>query len=132
MASLGGSFVSGNIEDYYLTPYDLGYGAFVKFDHDFVGRAPLEKLAANPTRQKVTLLWNGDDVARAFKTMSDEGDITKYIDTPLANYATLPYDRVMKSGKVIGLSTYTGYTYNERSWLSLGIVNKSRRRRVRK
>jgi len=36
MASLGGSFVSGNIEDYYLTPYDLGYGAFVKFDHDFV------------------------------------------------------------------------------------------------
>jgi vanillate/3-O-methylgallate O-demethylase len=123
MASLGGSFVSRSIEDYYLTPYDLGYGAFVKFDHDFVGRAAVEKMAANPPRQKVTLLWNGDDVARAFKTMSDEGDITKYIDTPLANYATLPYDRVMKNGKVIGLSTYTGYTYNERTWLSLGIVN---------
>src|SRR4051812_8582504 len=123
MASLGGSFVSRNIEDYYLTPYDLGYGAFVKFDHDFTGRAEVEKMAAHPPRQKVTLLWNGDDVARAFKTMSDDGDITKYIDTPLANYATLPYDRVMKSGKAIGLSTYTGYTYNERSWLSLGIVN---------
>jgi vanillate/3-O-methylgallate O-demethylase len=123
MASLGGSFVSRNVEDYYLTPYDLGYGPFVKFDHDFVGRAALEAVAAHPLRQKVTLLWNGDDVARAFKTMSDDGDITKYIDTPLANYATLPYDRVMKSGKVAGLSTYTGYTYNERSWLSLGIVN---------
>ena len=36
---------------------------------------------------------------------------------------TLPFDRVMKSGKAVGLSTYTGYTYNERSWLSLGIVN---------
>ena len=123
MASLGGSFVSTNIEDYYVTPYDLGYGPFVKFDHDFVGRAALEAMAANPPRQKVTLLWNGDDVARAFKTMSDDGDITKYIDTPLANYATLPYDRVMKSGKTVGLSTYTGYTYNERSWLSLGVVN---------
>ena len=123
MASLGGSFVSRNIEDYYLTPYDLGYGPFVKFDHDFVGRAGLEQMSAHPARQKVTLLWNGDDVARAFKTMSDDGDITKYIDTPLANYATLPYDRVMKSGKVVGVSTYTGYTYNERSWLSLGIVN---------
>ena len=123
MASLGGSFVSRNIEDYYLTPYDLGYGAFVKFDHDFVGRAAVEKMAANPPRQKVTLLWNGDDVARAFKTMSDDGDITKYIDQPLANYASLPYDRVMKNGKVVGLSTYTGYTYNERSWLSLGVVN---------
>ena len=123
MASLGGSFVSKDIEAYYLTPYDLGYGPFVKFEHDFVGRQALETMAANPLRQKVTLLWNGDDVARAFKTMSDDGDITKYIDTPLANYATLPYDRVMKGGKVVGLSTYTGYTYNERSWLSLGIVN---------
>ena len=123
MASLGGSYVSRSIEDYYLTPYDLGYGPFVKFDHDFIGRAAVEKMAANPPRQKVTLLWNGDDVARAFKTMSDDGDITKYIDTPLANYASLPYDRVMKGGKAVGLSTYTGYTYNERSWLSLGIVN---------
>ena len=123
MASLGGSFVSKNIADYYLTPFDLGYGMFVKFDHDFIGRAALEKIAASPQRQKVTLMWNGDDVARAFKTMSDDGDITKYIDMPLANYATLPYDKVVKSGKTVGLSTYTGYTYNERSWLSLGIVN---------
>ena len=48
MASLGGSFTSTNISDYYLTPWDLGYGQFVKFDHDFVGRAALEKLAAKP------------------------------------------------------------------------------------
>ena len=125
MASLGGSFTSKNIADYYLTPFDLGYGMFVKFDHDFIGRAALEKIAASPQRQKVTLMWNGEDVARAFKTMSDDGDITKYIDTPLANYATLPYDKVVKDGKTVGLSTYTGYTYNERSWLSLGIMNNA-------
>ena len=40
-ASLGGSFVSKNIESYYLTPYDLGYGSFLRFDHDFIGRAAL-------------------------------------------------------------------------------------------
>src|SRR5213076_1680863 len=33
--SLGGSFYSDNIEDYYLTPWDLGYGTFVRYDHDF-------------------------------------------------------------------------------------------------
>ena len=38
MASLGGSYVSANIAGYYLTPWDLGYGPFVKFDHDFIGR----------------------------------------------------------------------------------------------
>ena len=97
MASLGGSFYSKNIADYYLTPYDLGYGPFVKFDHDFVGRAALEKMAAEPRRKKVTLVWNGDDVERAFGSLfHDSGDIAKYIDLPLANYSTLPYDKVVK------------------------------------
>ena len=103
--------LSDNIEDYYLTPFDLGYGQFVKFDHDFVGRAGVEAMAAHPKRTKVTLVWNGDDVARALGTLfHDGGDIAKYIDLPLANYATLPYDKVLKGGKTVGLSTYTGYT----------------------
>jgi vanillate/3-O-methylgallate O-demethylase len=72
MASLGGSFYSPNIADYYLTPYDLGYGPFVKFDHDFVGRAALEKIAGNQRRRKVTLVWNGDDVGRALTTLFHE------------------------------------------------------------
>ena len=103
MASLGGSFYSNDIADYYLTPYDLGYGPFVKFDHDFVGRAALEKMAANQKRKKVTLVWNGEDVERAFGTLfHGGGDIAKYIDLPLANYSTLPYDKVLKNGKTVG------------------------------
>jgi vanillate/3-O-methylgallate O-demethylase len=125
MASLGGSFTSDNIEDYYLTPYDLGYGPFVKFDHDFIGREALETMAANPPRQKVTLVWNGDDVAKVFGSLFDGGgDISKYIDLPLANYATLPYDKVVKNGRTVGLSTYTGYIYNERAMISLAMVDK--------
>src|SRR5699024_11712508 len=41
--TLAGSFVSQNIEDYYLTPWELGYGSFVKFDHDFIGRRSEER-----------------------------------------------------------------------------------------
>jgi vanillate/3-O-methylgallate O-demethylase len=124
MASLGGSFYSADITDYYLTPYDLGYGPFVKFDHDFVGKEALEKMADKPKRKKVTLVWNGDDIARAFGSLFHAGgDITKYIDLPLANYSTLPYDKVLKAGKTVGLSTYTGYTYNERAMVSLAVIN---------
>jgi vanillate/3-O-methylgallate O-demethylase len=124
MASLGGSFYSDNIEDYYLTPFDLGYGPFVKFDHDFVGRSAVEAIAARPQRSKVTLVWNGDDVSRAMGSLfHDNGDIAKYIDLPLANYATLPYDRVVKGGKTVGLSTYTGYLYNERAMVSLAMLD---------
>jgi glycine cleavage system aminomethyltransferase T len=123
MASLGGSYVAGNIEDYYLTPYDLGYGPFVKFDHDFIGREALEKLAQNQKRRKVTLAWNGEDVAKAMSTLFSDGDKTKYIDLPLANYSTLPYDKIVKDGKTIGLSTYTGYSTNEGTILSLSMID---------
>jgi vanillate/3-O-methylgallate O-demethylase len=124
MASLGGSFYSNDITDYYLTPYDLGYGPFVKFDHDFIGREALEKMAGQQKRKKVTLVWNGDDVAHVFDTLFHAGtDITKYLDLPLANYATLPFDKVMRNGDIVGLSTYTGYLYNERAMVSLAVVD---------
>jgi glycine cleavage system aminomethyltransferase T len=123
-ASLGGSFYSNDITDYYLTPYDLGYGGFVKFDHEFVGRAAVEKMGANQRRKKVTLVWNGDDVARAFGSLFRAGgDIAKYIDLPLANYSTLPFDKVLKGGRIVGVSTYTGYTYNERAVISLAVID---------
>lgn len=123
-ASLGGSFSSSNIEDYYLTPWDLGYGFMVKFDHDFIGREALEKVAPNPRRKKVTLAWNGDDVTRAMGSMfSKDQDPYKWIDFPLTNYASLSYDKVLKNGKMVGLSTFSSYSYNERSMLSLGIVD---------
>jgi vanillate/3-O-methylgallate O-demethylase len=122
-ASLGGSFYSRDIRDYYLTPYDLGYGPFVKFDHDFIGRTALETMT--PKRRKVTLVWNGPDVTRAFGSLFDGGgDIAKYIDLPLANYATLPFDKVVRGGKIVGLSTYTGYLYNERAMVSLAVVDQ--------
>ena len=123
MASLGGSYESASITDYYLTPWDLGYGSLVKFDHDFVGRAALETMAGRPHRRKVTLVWNGADVARAFGTMAGGGDIVKYIDMPLANYATLPYDTVLHRVQPAGISTYTGYSYNERAWVSLAMLD---------
>ena len=121
--SLGGSFYSDDISDYYLTPHDLGYWPFVKFDHDFVGREALEEMADRPRWKKVTLAWNGEDVARAVGTMFEKGDAVKYIDVPLSNYATWPYDKVLRDGELVGVSTFSGYSYNERSYLSLAMVD---------
>ncbi len=122
--SLGGSFYSDDISDYYLTPWDLGYGGFVKYDHDFVGRDALEKIeAAGPKRKKVTLAWNGEDVAAAMGTMFQKENRAKYIDLPLSNYSTWPNDKVLKDGKQVGVSTFSGYSSNESSMLSLAIVD---------
>ena len=51
-ASIGGSLVSDNIEDYYVTPHEMGYGSFVKFDHDFIGREALEKMQGRSQRRR--------------------------------------------------------------------------------
>src|SRR5690606_23182269 len=121
---LAGSFVSNNIEDYYVTPYEIGYGPFVKFDHDFIGREALEKIADKPHRKKVTFAWNPDDVGKVFRSMFEPGaEHFKYIDLPLSNYASASYDKIMKDGKVVGFSMFAGYSYNERSMLSLGTVD---------
>jgi vanillate/3-O-methylgallate O-demethylase len=123
-ASLGGSFVSSRIEDYYLTPWDLGYGGFVKFDHDFIGRSALEELAKQPHRQKVTLVWEPEDVVKVFASMFNEDKRGKYLEMPASNYATLPYDKVVDaSGRIVGLSTYSGYNANVGRWVSLAMID---------
>ena len=122
--SIGGSFCSRNIEDYYVTPYEMGYGPFIKFDHDFIGRQALERMAGKPHRKKVTFAWNADDVAKVWRSMLEPGDPYKYIDLPLSNYTSASYDKVIgKGGQVVGLNMFSGYSYNERSMLSLGIVD---------
>jgi vanillate/3-O-methylgallate O-demethylase len=122
--SLAGSFVSNNIEDYYNTPYELGYGIFVKFDHDFIGREALEKMDQKTQRKKVTFAWNADDVVKVYRTLFEAGDPYKFIDLPISNYASASYDKVVgKGGKTVGLSMFAGYSYNERSVLSLGVVD---------
>jgi glycine cleavage system aminomethyltransferase T len=125
VTSIGGSFVSDRVEDYYFTPADLGYESIVKFDHDFIGRSALEKMAGPPRRRKMTLVWNEEDSERAFGGLfrRGAGDAPKYIDFPCAVYSTYPYDRVMKNGRTVGISTWAGYSFNERAMLSLATID---------
>ncbi len=124
-ASLGGSYYSDSIEDYYQTPWDLGYGKHIKFDHDFIGREALEKMADKPHRRKVWLKWNDEDVLKVFASQLGEGERYKYMETPNAYYSILPFDKVLLDGRMVGLSTYTVYTANVRAWFSLAMIDES-------
>ena len=124
VASIGGSFVSKNIEDYYLTPWDLDYGRFVKFDHDFIGREALEKLAKQPHRRKVTLEWDAEDVEAIYRSQLHHGENAKFMEFPSAHYAAHPYDRVMSGERMVGLSTYPCYLAVDRRWISLAMVDE--------
>jgi vanillate/3-O-methylgallate O-demethylase len=123
MGSLAGSFDSPDVTDYYVTPYDIGYGRTVAFDHEFIGRAALEEIAKNPKRTKVTLVWNADDVTAAIGSLYRPGPGAKYIEFPKARYGLHQSDKVLRGGEFVGISMDCGYIANERAMVSLAVVD---------
>lgn len=126
-ASIGGSFVADRVDDYYFTPWDLGYGRFVRFDHDFIGRGALEEIARNPARTKVTLALEDDDVLSVIGSQLT-GSRAKFMEFPSAVYAMHPYDAVTVDGETVGISTWIGYSSNERKMLTLAVLNNEHAR----
>jgi syringate O-demethylase len=122
-ASIGGSYVPDSVEGYYLTPWDIGYGHIVKFDHEFVGRQALERMANETHKTKVTLALDPEDVMRVTSSLYAKGDRAKYMEFPSAVYAMHPFDAVKADGKVIGVSTWIGYSSNEGAMLSLAMID---------
>jgi glycine cleavage system aminomethyltransferase T len=123
--SLAGSLYSQDAADYYLTPYDLGYGRLVKFDHDFVGRAALQSRASEPHRHKVTLVWNPDDAARLFSSLWTPGPTFKYFSLPKARYGLYQMDEVLLQGRRAGISMDCGYVAHDQAVVSLAVVDEA-------
>lgn len=125
IGSLGGSFVSGDIRDYYVDPVELGYGNIVDWDRDFTGRNALEEKRQNQQRTKRTLRWNDDDVASIMKDslFPGAGLPPRYIAVPSPMYATFQSDCVMAGGELAGLSQWSGYSANVEGFISHALMN---------
>jgi glycine cleavage system aminomethyltransferase T len=126
---VGGSYRGDRVEDYYVRPWDLGYGNMVRFDHDFIGRDALQRAADQPHRRKVWVRWNDDDTAAAMRTslFGGAGGTRRAmpIGLPNANYVHFQFDRLMRGDRMAGVSTFAGYTVNLGSVSSMGMVDES-------
>lgn len=124
--AIGGSFVSDNIEDYYVNPFELGYDFYIGWKKDdFIGKDALAKMKERKNRKKVTFEWNKEDVLKVIATAFEEGTPAKWIDFPQPNYASSSADMVMDGDRMVGMSMFNGYSWNERCLLSLGVVDAS-------
>ncbi|MBL4808414.1 MAG: aminomethyltransferase family protein [Rhodobacteraceae bacterium] len=123
--AIGGSFVSDNIADYFVTPFEMGYDFYIGWKKEsFIGKEALTAMRGQTHRKKVTFEWNGDDVVNVIASAFKPGeDHYKWIDFPQPNYASTSADMIMRDGKMVGMSMFNGYSYNERCMLSLGIVD---------
>lgn len=120
---------SDDKENAYSTPYDVGWGYLVNFDHDFIGKEALLKIKENPPYKTVTLEWNADDVAEVFKSQFTGNESPMY--EPIEYYSNfgdmsqgycLRADYVMDGNKKIGVATGKTYAYNERRMISLAKI----------
>lgn len=116
---INGSFQPESVEDFYYTPWDLGYGHMIKFDHDFIGRDSLEKMAQGETGRKVWLMWNIEDTERAL--IDGEFDRPN-APRPLVSPSTTARDALVVGDRVVGSATFHGYTVNVGQWLSVASV----------
>ncbi|GAW47949.1 MULTISPECIES: aminomethyltransferase family protein [unclassified Nocardioides] len=124
--SLGGSFASDNIEDYYVTPWDVGYGKVIKLDRDFIGAEALRAAADRPHRRKVWLRWNSEDVTQTWARSLFSDSPTKLFSVPNPIYSTCQYDAVLVNDTVVGASTWTAYSRNVRGFTSMGMIDEDK------
>lgn len=110
MSPIQGSFYSPDIVDYYVNPYEVGYGRSIHLDHDFVGRDALRLKKEDVRRKKVTLIWNAEDVDRVFG--ADRDLILSYTK-----------DRVEKDGELVGISEYAASSAAEGTVHSIARVD---------
>jgi vanillate/3-O-methylgallate O-demethylase len=124
---------STNLEDRFVTPYDVGWGFLVNYNHDFPGKAALEAIRDNPPRQLVTLQWNPEDLGRVFAAMNDPDgepaeDISEIRDLsePKNSFfgnTTYRADEVFDTdGNKIGISVGRIHSFNYHATISLGFI----------
>jgi len=123
---LAGSMGS-DVGERYRNPVELGWGGMIKFDHDFVGRKALEKEVVNPRRKMVTLVWNAEDIIEVYASQFQPGEPYANMDNPNDvdwNVGrTYHADRVLKDGKLVGVSSGREYTYYFREMISLSSID---------
>jgi vanillate/3-O-methylgallate O-demethylase len=123
-AAIGGSLESDEIRDYYLTPWDLGYGRVISFGHEFVGRDGLIARKDEPHKTKVFLRWNDTDAGDAItSSLFDAPNGAKFMEMPSAYYVRCHYDQIRAGGARIGVGGWPAYVTNFGGWVQLGLID---------
>lgn len=125
--------VGDELQSRFVTPYDLGWGFLVNYNHDFKGKEALEKLVKNPPRTVVTLEWNAEDVGAVFATqfMGKDVEPCERIDKEVDMYylenmyggTIYRADKVMSGDQWIGNSTGRIYSYYYNTMISLAFID---------
>nr|BAW89545.1 berberine demethylenase [Burkholderia sp. CJ1] len=121
---VAGSYDSSSVADWYRSPVELGWGNRIKFDHDFIGAEALRKELAEPRRRIATLVWNSEDVVDLYASFFRKGEpLPDFMELPRDPRGYVYADKVMKDGKLVGMTTSRGYSAYFREMISLCVID---------
>lgn len=107
----------------YRNPVECGWARTIRLDHEFIGRAAIERELKDPTRQMVTLEWNTDDVVDVYASQFKSAEPYLFMEpSHLSQHKgrhQLHADKVLKGGKPVGVSSGRMYSYYYRKMISL-------------
>lgn len=119
-----GSFEADRIGAWYRSPVELGWSRNIKFDHEFYGRAALEREVAVPKRKLVTLEWSADDCIDVHASLfRDDEQPYDLMDMPRQQQFCMNAHKVIAGGQVAGVATSRGFSYTFRKMLSHCVID---------
>ena len=121
-------------ENGFATPYDVKWGYLVNFDHDFIGKEALQKIAKNQPNTVVTLEWNAEDIGAAYaaqfngKEFDTRDDISLVGDGADNMFFTgvpmITISKVFADGKQIGRTHGRTHDFYHNRMISLAYIEK--------
>lgn len=118
---------SDDIQNGFVTPFDVGWEYLINYDHKFIGKEALLKLKEKPERTIVTLEWNADDVGKVFAAQFKRkmalpcDDISNIADGALTDAFVI--SKIMCGEKMIGVASGRTRDFYHNTMISLGFLD---------
>lgn len=118
---VAGSMADMPFEVFFHNPYEIGQGACVKYDHEFIGKEAL-LVAKDNHRVMVSLEWDADDVADVYRSQFTDNPYMPFLGpTDFDSHGvTLYHDKVLNAkGELVGASTGRTHTLYYHKMISI-------------
>ncbi len=119
---------SDDIQNAFVTPFDVKWEYLINYNHDFIGKDALLKLKDNPPRTVVTLEWNAEDVGKVFASqlcgtpVLPCHDISNVADGAMTDFFVI--SKVIYEEKMIGVASGRIRDYYHNTMISLAFIDK--------
>lgn len=113
----------------YRSPIDLGWEKMINFNHEFVGKAALEKELAGHHNTMVHLIWDVDDIMKVIRTAFEAGNSCDVMDLVedydyVHNNGGIHMDEVYDGNIMIGVASGRMLSAKTREMISVCTIDQ--------